>query len=513
MIKRQALTRFAPVLLLALLPLALPAQAQPSGWSAWLFDSASGQMTGVGESGQLEAFILPLPPGFDRYPRRVAAGRGGGGLFAYIAHNSQTFQGALVVSDRAALRNSFNLPLTFSDSFEFETSEQVFSPDNGALAFGYSLEGGGWAVIVYDTLAASVTHILRHDSPLLAVLGLEGGFGLTPVVRRFDGQDVAFTLIQAGTAAPPSSDSYTWNIASDRLTSSAGWPSLDADTLPETGDVVMSLFDPRLPANPAFPLRQFNTLHVYEGRSGARYPFYAAPDESLTMPRFVQNGEYILVNAESLTAGNVWRLIARDGTLVGTLPSAVQISDARGLPDGFVYLTGAFNPGAMTLVLVNTRGGVNAGAPVWTSRPGADLTLAWAGGSGRASAYTDWALLAEPVYAPGALPVPAAAPTPSSLISPGQVIVGTPYLTIGLVVGGSALVNTTEGDQLNVRAAPSTEAQILGRLPAGTRVSLLEGPRFAGGYSWWRVQAGAITGWVVESVPEGGGRLQTLLPG
>ena len=81
-----------------------------------------------------------------------------------------------------------------------------------------------------------------------------------------------------------------------------------------------------------------------------------------------------------------------------------------------------------------------------------------------------------------------------------------------LVIGGQATINTTEGDTLNVRGGPGTSYQVVGRLPHGTRVTLVEGPRAGEGFTWWRVRAGSVEGWVVESVEDRGTRLQTLIP-
>ncbi len=500
--------------------------AQAGGWIVWLYDSAAGRMTQITPQGAAQDFILPLPAGFDRYPGRVAVGRGGQ-PFAYIVSNSATFQGQLVVADQTAARATFNLPLTFADSWEFFASEQVFRRDNGAVALGYSLEGGGWGIIVFDIAAGAVTHTLRHDTPLAAALGLPAGFGLTPVVRDFSGDAVTFTLVQAGAGGAPAYDSYTWSLSAGTIAANPTWPGLDSDIFAPTGEVVMALPDDRLAnARAAFTFYQANSLHVYDPFTGARFPFYNAPDRTLALPRFIQNGERILVDTMDAAERYRWLVIGRDGVEWGALPAAVRILDARGLPDGFVYTTDAFAPGVTTLVYVNTRGPLNAGAPIWTSLPGAQPVIAWAGGVGAVAqaAATPWAKLADAVYAPptayapaGAMVAPAQvtplAPLPTA-VAPAQVVVATPVIVRPLAPGGLAIVNTTEGDQLNVRLGPGLGFDVVQRLPAGSRVVLLEGPRYADGLAWWKVRTAAgIEGWCVESVEDRGTRLQTLLPG
>lgn len=508
---KRVLTALALIVLAA-----LPAAAQGDGWRAWLFEDATGQMTEVSDSGELSFFFLPKPPGFDTFFRRVAVGHGGS-PFAYIVYNSATFQGQLAVANRDGLLTSFNLPLTIADTFEFNASEELFNEDNSALAYGYSLDGGGWAVIVLETRQnGAVTNQLRSDETRVESLGIPANFGLTPVVRQFAGQTVTFTLVQSGTEVASRYDSYTWNLNTGTLTLNPAFPGLDADTLPATGETVMPLYDDRLPnQGEAFMFFQANSLHVYDPFAAARFPFYNAPAESLFSPEFIQNGELVLVNASS-ASGEIsqWRVVRRDGSLVGTLPASVMLNDVAGVPDGFIYTTDTFNPGSTTLVYVNSRDGLDAGVPVWSSQAGASPVIVWAGGTETAaqSAYTAWAALAEPVYLPAGL-TPAIVPT-AARVSPNQLAAATPVVEGFLALGGMAVVNTTEGDQLNVRASPSTGAAIVGKLTDGARVSLLDGPRFAEGYTWWKIRtASGIEGWAVESVNDNGTRLQTLLPG
>ncbi len=81
-----------------------------------------------------------------------------------------------------------------------------------------------------------------------------------------------------------------------------------------------------------------------------------------------------------------------------------------------------------------------------------------------------------------------------------------------LVAGEPAYIHTTEGDDLRVRSGPGTSYDVLGGLPDGTQVTVLEGPNSSGGYNWWRVRSGGgTTGWVVEDVDDNNERLATLV--
>lgn len=494
------------------------AYGQGIGWTVWLYNAADGQMTQINESGSLlSGFTLPAPAGFDRYPTRVAVGHGGS-PFAYVVSNSTTNQGILVVSDQNQIKATFPLPPTFSDSTEFIADSSLFNEDNTLVTLGYSLENNGWELISLNVTTNQVDYTVRYDLPAIAVLGLPGDLGITPVVRRFIGRTATFNLVDAGVGNPVTPASYDWNIDTNTLTANPVFTSLDTDSLAGTGEIILSLADQRLPnAFNAFALGQSNSLQVYDPNTGARYPFLNLPDASLSSPRFIQNGELILADTVDTADRYAWTVFQRDGSVVGTIPTAATINDVRGLPDGFVYTTDQFSPGTTTVVYVNTRDGLDAGVPIWSGPPGATPMIVWAGGDTITAqvAYTPWAQLAEPVYAPGSTPFVAPAPDQPLLISPAQAAPGegTPVFSTFLAVGGLARVNTTDGDQLNVRAGPGVNYQITAKLGDDAQVTLMEGPINADGFTWWKIRTGSgIVGWCVESVADGGTRLQTLVP-
>ena len=65
-------------------------------------------------------------------------------------------------------------------------------------------------------------------------------------------------------------------------------------------------------------------------------------------------------------------------------------------------------------------------------------------------------------------------------------------------VGGRALVVKTLGNGLRVRTQPTVNAAEVTRLPDGTTVSVLEGPRLADDFVWWRVRGNGSVGWVAD---------------
>lgn len=60
------------------------------------------------------------------------------------------------------------------------------------------------------------------------------------------------------------------------------------------------------------------------------------------------------------------------------------------------------------------------------------------------------------------------------------------YTSIG--PGATVVVQGTRGVGLNVRAAPSTNAKIVGSAKEGTELLVLEGPTEADGHTWWKVR-------------------------
>ncbi|MCA0458630.1 MAG: SH3 domain-containing protein [Chloroflexi bacterium] len=501
----------------------LPASvhAQDANWQAQLYEPTTGTLTTIDSSGQVaDSFTLPLAAGFDHFPARVAVGHGGSPL-AYVAYNSVTFQGMLIVSQRDRLIARFTLPLTTTTSFEYIADDSAFNDDNTRVALGYSLEGGGWGIVVLNLLTGAVDYNLTSDLPAVTTAGIPTSAGLTPVIRRFSLQTVTFNLVLGGAASAGEFKAYDWTVDSNALTQNPIFTSLDSDRHAATDELVMTTADNRL-ANQAasFPFFQANSLQVYETLTGARFPFFNLADATLQTPRFIQNGERVLVDTATADGRYAWTVIERSGAVVGTLPTVMTLNEVEGVGDGFVYTTDTFSPGARTLVYVDTRGGLNAGVPIWTSGAGELPLLVWAGSTSISvqsisTTYTAWSQLAAPVYAPGSTPIIAPAPDQPLLVSPSDIATpeATRRLNAILAPGGLAVIHTTDGSQLNVRSGAGTGYLIVAKLGEGAQVTVTDGPIAADGFTWWQIRTeSGIAGWVVESVTDGAQRLQTLLP-
>lgn len=94
-------------------------------------------------------------------------------------------------------------------------------------------------------------------------------------------------------------------------------------------------------------------------------------------------------------------------------------------------------------------------------------------------------------------PTPTPQPTPTATPEPV------------LAIGGSARVQTTGGDTLNVRGGPGRSFDIVMKLANDTPVTLIGGPQEADGYRWWQIRTEDGTeGWTVEAADDE----QTLIP-
>jgi hypothetical protein len=99
--------------------------------------------------------------------------------------------------------------------------------------------------------------------------------------------------------------------------------------------------------------------------------------------------------------------------------------------------------------------------------------------------------------APTPTPAAVATETPTMIPTPTATVATTPQAGTALAPGQPARVVAPAG--LNMRDAPSAGANLLLQLGTGVRVTVLEGPQQADGFTWWRVDDGqGNVGWVAE---------------
>lgn len=94
---------------------------------------------------------------------------------------------------------------------------------------------------------------------------------------------------------------------------------------------------------------------------------------------------------------------------------------------------------------------------------------------------------AEPTTAPTATKAPAATSAPTA----------TPTLVSATATPApKALMKVVATGGVNVREQPTAKAKQIGRFNANAIVTVIEGPSTADSYSWWKVSAGDLSGWV-----------------
>ncbi len=77
--------------------------------------------------------------------------------------------------------------------------------------------------------------------------------------------------------------------------------------------------------------------------------------------------------------------------------------------------------------------------------------------------------------------------------APSNVVVQT-----GIGIGDTVEV-ASGGSNLNLRTGPGLDFDIVGKLLSGTRLMVVDGPKEADGYRWWKIENSTVKGWAAES--------------
>jgi hypothetical protein len=390
--------------ILVLLAGTAPVGAGGPPWSAWLYDAQNGRLALVGSDGTvINKLDLPMPQGFNLRPLQVAIARGGT-LIAFVATNSDTRESQLRVYDTASqsIRFEYNLPALLSDTISLKADEFSFSDQDKLLAFGYAEQDARrWAILILDTSTGAVKYTLRDDHPALKDHS-QSLVALAPLVQRFEGRDtLRFGLVAIGPEGISNHPGFQWSFTSNSVTPDAVYTTQDYDTFEPTNEVIRPGYHPDLP-NIADQLRygQSNVVQVIDQAAGKVFPAFTSPDKSFFWPRFVQNGERVLVGLAAPGGKIRFDLLEREGTLVDQSESDA-LSGVQGLSDGFIYSQRAQPDQPSRLFYVNTREPkpfANQKA-IWASEAGQNFVLVWAQDRRIAPVgpFKPWAQLTPPV--------------------------------------------------------------------------------------------------------------------
>jgi hypothetical protein len=370
------------------LGLAVAAQDSPL-WTAWLYNPADGRMTLVDDTGEvMAAFNLPLPEGYAFYPFDVTVAQSGTRIAYVPLATSNQARRVLVyhVLERKLITDVDLSPLVAENQGALTEDAHSFNETGTALAFGLSPEEAGWQIGILDLESGRVTLILRSTSPNVKVVGIPTDPELLPVIQRYVGTQVMFTLVEpAATESQPERGSYTWNLTDNTVRVDTPYPAVANDYWSPTGEMIMAVVDADLPNESAdFANQQANALYVYDpaeaAPQAAPYPFFVARDLSLFFPRFVQNGARILFGGLDAEGASGWLVIERDGSGVGEWrpPDGTIISSIQGTATGFLYMA-EMAGGHATLFDVDMDTDLSTGTPIWSSAANDYPRLVWVG--------------------------------------------------------------------------------------------------------------------------------------
>lgn len=494
----------------------VPIVAQEATWEAWLYNPDNGRMLRVGSDSTILADLtLPGLQG-NNYPYSVAVSHEGHKI-AYVLTNSFNFISTLYLydTDTNSLIGSYVIPSQQGqmvyDSIQMNTTSQAFSPDDSSFAFGYTIDGA-WSLLVIDlvNVPGQILLSLNSSDPLMANVE-KFGFDV-PTIMRFDGNLIDFIIVPAATEGMLNYSQYTYNIASNSLTRNYYYTVAGGDFYDLDDRYLFSLADYRLPNNKDSYQgmgQQINALHSHPLGTDYSVPIFNAPDRTLGLPRYIQNAERIIVLASTLTdfQSEWWVIDRQAGQQIATLViGGLYPNGIEGVGDGFVmsartedltniYPDFASLPNRRALLFANTRVSANGSsmAKIWIGDEGQNFVLSWVKDN-LADTHpitAEWTAIGDPIFADNFFLLEGLGTLPPTPIPQGSV---------GLRVGDSAIVFTTEGDRANVRSAAGTEFGIITRLDSGAIVSIIEGPQSVQGLIWWRVRTSDNqVGWMVES--------------
>lgn len=363
------------LILMVALPIAAQETPEPAqGWRAWLYNSTSGAVTVVDSGGSVvNEFTLPLAQAFNYYGQNIAVSPSGSHvLYTALDTSSDVPNQQVFVYDVNAQFIAATYPLASgaqATTLDVRPTSAIFDEASRKVAFGYVIstaETSTWEIAVIDYNTGVATATLTPQSEGASSIG--DGL-IVPVIREFDGVSVSFTAVYYATGGAGGYPAFIWDTTSNTVTQTEIFTSIGADILPETGEVIAPAFleamsAAPMPAEPGFVVPQ-NVVTVYQPESATRAVFYNDPERVIDNVRFVQGGERVAISrydAVTDTPG-LWRVIQRDGVVVGETNIPNSVFNVYGTPDGLVYLDLGQGP---TLVHINTSDDSLSQEVIWT---------------------------------------------------------------------------------------------------------------------------------------------------
>lgn len=519
-------------------------EAQQPAWSAWLYNRDTGRVQLVNETGAVQQeFTLPTLTGFDRFSYNIAVSHNGRYL-AYRLNQASSGIAQLVIydTDLGGIIAQYSPGAIVVDGLDFTSESRSFNDTDTSFIYTFVSEQGTFEIVMIDLQAGVANFRLTDADTLVTQATIRPDY--LPIIQRYVGTEFAFSMTDFATQALPAEQSYRFNPGS--LIAEDSYPTVHTGTFQPTGEAVFAVQDIRFP-NRLDTLerpQQYNTLQIFDPRTGERFPVFQREAWSMGNAYFVNGGQQVLFNAFDLdTQSTLWGLIDRSVEVVNIAPIDPLEQQVIGLADGFLYLFDNGTSAELRYARIENNVVVEERI-IWVAPTGQYPRLVWAQDSRQTPTpqLTNWARLAAAVtsapfastpvlttggIAPGAIATvtPLAGQNPPLVVTatpllglptstPSNVIIVTPTPSTrvqpgALVVGSAAFINTTEGDRLNLRSGAGISFDVVAQIEDGTQVVLLEGPIPADGFTWWRVRlSDGQSGWVVQRADN----VDTLVP-
>ena len=490
---------------------ATPAEAGGT-WSAWLYNPEAGRLVHAFPDGTPPVEMpFPLPPDTSRYPslNQVAISPDGSLLAMCLYNDSDEF--SVRVYD---IYNEVYIAAYIPGGpvIECGLTPESFSADGTQVAVGIfnhypdpADPRPEWELVVMQMNTSAILHRIDSTSPAITALGVDAS-GSVPFVRWFDMATpsfpgvLAFIPVRWGTEGFPEYPSMVWQLGDGSVSIGGPYGKTSLDLLPNPSEAVWIDEDDAFPKGELMGPGYLFNIVMYSNKAGERYPIFSGAGQIVGSSVFVDNGRRLAIRTfEGMSDAEQWWVLERSGEY-RALPIPPRVYQVWGTVDGYTFMTGGSDPSARPELHYHrfTGGAAPDQFIAWTGTPGGYWSIIWANpleGEAGMAPFASLTIIGPP---------PVMTDTPAPV---------TPPVGGVLAPGGTARVQTTEGDMLRVRTGPGLSFAISTQLADGTLVSVLEGPVSADGLNWWRIEApGRGSGWAVEGVMDGGSFLQTLVP-
>jgi hypothetical protein len=474
-------------------------EAQDSFWRVWLHEPAGRHLMMVEDTGEvLQDITLPVPDLSYSIVSRTVGISHDGNLIAYFLTN-ETGNIIFQLYDVAAMTmysEIYTPPLTNygRTSLDIVGGSKVFSIDDIYLAVAVQMDAY-WEIVLIDTTTRTVVSTLRSSDTIASAAEVGDGYGL-PAIQAVDSDTVHFSYIDSMDGSGRYR-SFVWKTSTSELSETNLYPHLASDRFEPTGEALVSYQNESYPNNleliEGIPIQ----LNVIQVNTPTNPPFVWFNNESSSLAAsFVQNGQRIMVWGWDVQSFEPhWALLERDLTVLHSAAPPWEFYGLAGVGDGFLYIaTNVTAGGEPALIHHNTEDGTLDNVEnVWISSNNNFVEIAWVEDVRfeLAGDFLPWAQFDDLIVGDP--------PAPTALVPATSEAIPTSLAPLGITVGVRAIIVTTEGDMLNVRSGAGISFALLYQFANDTRVTILEGPISADGFTWWRVRADdGREGWVVD---------------